>query len=112
MKYLTTTFAIAFMAIGFAATPAQANETPTDEWGCPMTGGFDQTQCIKEEQLRREREYRQSEEGRPHRYRTFGEITDVDPLAETAQGGDRDGDVGGDDSGSDADRAAASTSAE
>ena len=37
--------------------------------------------------------------------------TSEDPP-ETAQGGDRDGDVGGGDSGSDADRAAASTSAE
>ena len=103
MKYLTTTFAIAFMAIGFAATPAQANETPTDEWGCPVEESFARTKCRIDEQIRREGEYRQSEEGRPHRYRTFGEITDVDPLAETAQGGD---------SGSDADRAAASTSAE
>lgn len=45
-------------------------------------------------------------------YRVFGEITDVDPLAETAQGGDRDSDVGGGDFGGENDRAAASTVAE
>ena len=112
MKYLATTFVIACMAIGFTATSAQANETPTDEWGCPVEESFARTKCRIDEQIRREREYRESEEGRPHRYRTFGEITDVDPLTETAQGGDRDGDAGGGDFGDDADRAAASTVAE
>ena len=40
------------------------------------------------------------------------EITDVDPLTETAQGGDKDGEDGDGDFGGENDRAAASTAAE
>ena len=85
MKY---TIAIALMLGSF--TFAQANEGPAD---CSQREGIHRQNC-ESENLRKV------------------EITDVDPLTETAQGGDRDGDVGGGDSGNDADRAAASTSAE
>ena len=40
------------------------------------------------------------------------EITDVDPLTETAQGGDKDGEDGGGDFDGEKNRAAASTAAE
>ena len=90
MKYLATTFAIAFMAIGFAATSAHARE------GYDYSGdGHDcynseyGTDCI-----------------------STSKIDNVEPLTETAQGGDRDGDVGGGDFGGENDRAAASTAAE
>ena len=110
MKYLmTTTLAITLVLGSF--TFAQANETPVDEYGCPVGDGFAETNCRMQEQLKRERES-QHNETRPPRYRNFGEVTDVDPLAETAQGGDRDGDVGGGDFGGENDRAAASTAAE
>ena len=88
MKY---TIAIALMLGSF--TFAQANEGPAD---CSQREGIHRLNC-ENENLRKVQN---------------GEITEVDPLTETAQGGDRDGDVGGGDSSSDADRAAASTSAE
>ena len=62
-------------------------------------------QCEARQQMLREaQEYEDS--------LTQGEVTDIDPLTETAQGGDRDGDVGGGDFGGENDRAAASTAAE
>ena len=141
MKYLATTFAIACMAFGFAATPAQANES----WECAENGGQwvaidgENDTCI---------------------YPDRAEIDGVEPLTDTADKGNpdgrhiysnpktedsesevagreycqgkkrwtrhcrilldrfadredgRDGDVGGGDFGGEADRAAASTSAE
>ena len=87
MKY---TIAIALMLGSF--TFAQANESPDD---CSQREGIHRQKC-ESENLRKVQN---------------GEITDVDPLAEIAQGGDRDGD-GGESGGGDADRAAASTSAE
>ena len=91
MRHLTTIFAISFLFGGF--TFAQANEGPAD---CSQREGIHRERC-ETENLRKVQN---------------GEITDVDPLTETAQGGDRDGDVGGGDFGGDADRAAASTAAE
>ena len=70
MKYLTTTFAIACMAFGFAsivATPAQANE----EWKCSHNGGQWNT--------------RSNGEGvcdEPNR--VYGEINDIDSLEQVA----------------------------
>ena len=70
MKYLTTTFAIACMAFGFAsivATPAQANE----EWKCSHNGG--------------QWNIRSNGEGvcdEPNR--VYGEINDIDSLEQVA----------------------------
>ena len=113
MKYLATTFAIAFMAFGFVsitAILAQAHETPPlDEYGCPDVDSMKANHCRMNAQA--DRAWEADQEPIEEYPRIFGKVTDVDPLTETAQGGDRDGDVSGD-SGSDADRAAASTSAE
>ena len=89
MKYLTTTFAVAFMAIGFVniAHAREGYDYSGDGHDC-YNAEYG-TDCISNAQ-----------------------VTDVDPLTETAQGGDKDGDVGGGDFGGDADRAAASTAAE
>ena len=91
MKYLATTSVIALMLGSF--TLAQANESPDD---CSQREGIHRQKC-ESENLRKVQN---------------GKITDVDPLTETAQGGDRDGDVGGGDFGGENDRAAASTAAE
>ena len=92
MKYLTATFAIAFMAFGFASITATSAQARSYDYTRDDCDGISN-----------------SEHGcRPH----GTEITDVDPLVETAQGGDRDGDAGGGDFGGENDRAAASTAAE
>ena len=105
MKYL---MAIALMLGNF--TLAQANETPRDEYGCSVGEGLEATDCRLKVRLRLERKRQESREyqgqGR------FSKVTDIDPLAETAQGGDRDGDVCRGDFGGENDRAVASTTAE
>ena len=104
MKYLmTTTLAITFMAFGFASiatTPAQAEAQRLESRGT----------CFEKEQMG-EAEYR-ARYGHTRCNIASSDITDVESLAETAQGGDRDGDVGGGDFGGESDRAAASTAAE
>ena len=104
MKYLTTTFAIAFMAFGFTSTSAFANENnPFDNpggvgTGCvdPNTGniieGTDWTNC--------------------DHYHTQNEIDDLNEFADSEGGSGGDfGESGGSDFG-EGDRAAASTAAE
>ena len=121
MKYLiTTTFAIAFVVFGFAsiaATPAQANasDTSVQDWmycrdskggkhynprtyRCEPRGETASDRACDVECVRR-REQQSS-------------IDLLDPLEQFADREDDGVDVGGGDSGSDADRAAASTSAE
>ena len=89
MKYLATTFAIAFMAIGFTATPAQDVNARGNAGYCPEGQKYYQGSC----------------------YTTQAQIDDLRKLAE--EGYDREQDdhgVEGDDS--EGDRAAASTAAE
>ena len=99
MSNFTKLMAIACMVFGFASitvNPAQARGDFYDVMHCEDKRNYDREthRC----------------EGEPTR--SSDNITDIEPLTETAQGGDRDGDVGGGDFGGDADRAAASTAAE
>ena len=99
MKYL---MAIALMLGSFTLMqPAQARSFQPDYDNDCSTRAVKYTdeQCEARQQMLREAQ-------------EYGEVTDIDPLAETAQGGDKDGDVGGGDFGGENDRAAASTAAE
>ena len=86
MKYLTTTFAVACMAFGFAsitATPAQANGgTIADAWECEQAGNQwspssnnNQGACL---------EPHQRYEDRHHRNLNRAEINDLDSLHQVA----------------------------
>lgn len=105
MKYLVVaTFAISLLYGGFASTPTQANyRLDANEENCAYWNKVKKREC---------------EEARDRRTSDRGEVTDIEPLTETAfdehQGGDRGGDFGGDAGGDfgDGDRAAASTAAE
>ena len=96
MKYLTTTFTMAFMAFGFAsimATPAQAHELCYDAYSCNQPHGDS-----SDEHMRR-----------------GAEVDGVEPLeqfADKEDGGDGGGESSGGDFGGENDRAAASTAAE
>ena len=103
MKYLmTTTLAITFRLGNFALTqPAQARsfQPDLDNECSNRRVAYTDAQCEARQQMLRDAQ-------------EYGEVTDIDPLTETAQGGDRDGDAGGGDFGGENDRAAASTAAE
>ena len=105
MRYLATTFAIAFMAFGFASTtvnPAQAAPSGNEE-NCNYWNGAEQQACLDRRRRREQRDL----EGQ------WSEINEIDPLEQFADREDvvDDGEPGGEDS-SDGDRAAASTAAE
>ena len=105
MKYLATTFAIAFMTFGFASitvNPAQAAPSGNEE-NCNYWNGAEQQACLDRRRRREQRDL----EGQ------WSEINEIDPLEQFAdkEDGVDGGESGGDDFG-EGDRAAASTSAE
>ena len=125
MKYLTTTFAIAFMAIGFMATPAQDANARGNAGYCPEGQKYYQGSCYTTAQIDELEHLQDGDEtsvagNSSERCEVDArgvkrcELIPTNPSSIFAEEGyDREQDdhgVGGD--GSEGDRAAASTSAE